>query len=62
MDFSFVKHFKRDKSNTSILVLSMEKAKKIDFAIGLSCLDAISLKSKENDKKKVEKLRKRLLL
>lgn len=40
----------------------MEKAKKVDFAIGFYHLNAISLKIKENDKKKTEKLQSRLVL
>lgn len=30
--------------------------KKVDFALGFYCLDAVSLKSKENNEKKAKKL------
>ena len=50
MDFSSVRYFKKDKSNTEILVWRVEKTKKVSFALGFCCLDAVSLRGKENDK------------
>lgn len=40
----------------------MKKAKKVYFAISFCCLDADSLKSKKNNKKKAKKLENRLFL
>ena len=62
MDFSFVRHFKEDKSNTGILVWRVEKTKKVDFAIGFCCLDAVFLRGKEDNEEKAKELRDRLLL
>ena len=52
LNFSSVRHFKEDKSNAEILVWRVEKIKKVDFALGFCCLDALSSRNKENDEKK----------
>lgn len=62
MDFLFIRHFKDDESNTGILVRKIEKIKKIDFTIDFCHINAVSLSSKKNDKKKIEELRDRLFL
>lgn len=51
-----------DKNNTGILIWRVEKTKKVDFALDFCCLDAVSLKGKEDDKEKAEKLGNRLFL
>lgn len=59
MDFLSVRYFKKDKNNIEILVWKVEKTKKVDFALGFCCLNAVSLKSKEDNEEKAEKLRDR---
>lgn len=62
MDFSSIRHFKKNKSNTSILVWKVKKTKKLDFAISFYCLNAVFSRSKKSNKKKAEELGGKLLL
>lgn len=59
MNFLSVKYFKENKSNIEILVWRLKKTKKVDFTLDFYYLNAVSLKGKKDDEKKVEELRDR---
>lgn len=51
-----------DKCGSNILIWKLKTGKKLDFALSFYYLDIVSLKGKENNKKKTKKLENKLLL
>lgn len=59
---SCLSDIRNGKRGNDILVWKLKKAKRLDLALIFCCLDAVSSKGKENDRKKAKKLIGRLLL
>lgn len=52
----------RDKCDSDILLQKVKKAKKLDITLSFYCLNTVSLRDKESNRKNAKKLRGRLLL